>query len=366
MTVLPDPFRRIFSIILTGWLLLSSVSAESGETAWKPPTPKMDDEFDWIELTSGEWLKGEFRSMYNESVEFDSDKLGVLTIDWDDINEIHFANQMGVRTENRAVVEGKVSMVDGRMTFGDGVQTLERKQVVAIAPLADNEWDRWSFNALIGADFQRGNTDETRYTSSLSATRKTESTRLNLSYLGNYTITDSIETTNNHRVKANFDYFFDERMYFRFVDIQYYRDPFQNIDLELTAGAGVGYRIFDTKTVDWEVFAGPAYQYTEFSSVEPGQRQSSQSPAFVFSSTFDYEITSDLDFKNSYQLILTNAGSGLLTQHLVSKLEYEVTTIFDVFVMLQFDRVEEPTPRSDGTIPAQDDVTLSFGLGLDI
>ena len=43
-------------------------------------------EFDWVQLTSGEWLKGEVKSMYNENIEFDRDKLDLLTIDLEDIN----------------------------------------------------------------------------------------------------------------------------------------------------------------------------------------------------------------------------------------------------------------------------------------
>jgi len=39
--------------------------------AWQPPPPPPDD-FDWIQLKSGEWLKGELKVLYAKKLEFDS------------------------------------------------------------------------------------------------------------------------------------------------------------------------------------------------------------------------------------------------------------------------------------------------------
>jgi hypothetical protein len=39
-------------------------------------------------LTSGEWLRGEINFMRDEVVEFDSEELDVLNIDWKDIAEL--------------------------------------------------------------------------------------------------------------------------------------------------------------------------------------------------------------------------------------------------------------------------------------
>ncbi|MGE9297197.1 MAG: DUF481 domain-containing protein [Puniceicoccales bacterium] len=344
--------------------LTPAIAADSGE--WTPPPPKIEGKYDWIELTSGEWLKGEFKSMYNESVQFDSDKLDLVTIDWSDIKAIHFAKPMGVRLNDQTVLREHVTMSDGKVDFPASDKSVNPKDVVSIVPVAHDEWDRWRLNGKIGFDFQRGNTDETRVTASMAATRLRASTRVKLSYIGNYTVTDGEESTNNHRANATFDYFFDERLYIRAFDGEYFRDPFQNIAAQITVGAGFGYKILDNKTTDWEILAGPAYQFTKFSTVEAGESRIAQSPAARFQTTFSYDITDDLDYNLNYNAVLTNKQSGLLTQTVITSLDYEITTIFDVFVMLQYDRVEKPTARSDGSIPDQNDVTLSFGLGVDI
>ncbi len=71
-------------------LLASTVTlAETPSEPWHPVAPDgLPTDFDWIRLPSDEWLKGEIISMYDRELEFDSDELGDLTFDFDDLKEI--------------------------------------------------------------------------------------------------------------------------------------------------------------------------------------------------------------------------------------------------------------------------------------
>jgi len=40
-------------------------SISPAQSAWDAFVPPPDDKFDWIQLTSGEWLKGELKALYN-------------------------------------------------------------------------------------------------------------------------------------------------------------------------------------------------------------------------------------------------------------------------------------------------------------
>jgi hypothetical protein len=69
--------HHLLSMIAALLILISpSVSADYHNKSWKPQAIK----YDWLQLTSGEWLKGEFMSMCNEILEFDSKKLDLLFI----------------------------------------------------------------------------------------------------------------------------------------------------------------------------------------------------------------------------------------------------------------------------------------------
>ena len=62
--------------------------ADEAKSQWQKPTPVFKQDFDWVKLSSDEWLKGEIISMYDEELEFDSDELDLQTIDWEDVAEL--------------------------------------------------------------------------------------------------------------------------------------------------------------------------------------------------------------------------------------------------------------------------------------
>jgi hypothetical protein len=56
-----------------------SQNTTPGSPVWTP-AGALPEGFDWIQLTSGEWLKGELKVLYNDSLEFDSDELDLLKL----------------------------------------------------------------------------------------------------------------------------------------------------------------------------------------------------------------------------------------------------------------------------------------------
>src|SRR6185436_1400737 len=43
---------------------------------------------DWIQLKSGEWLRGRLYGMQNRKLEFESDELNDLELDWKDVHQV--------------------------------------------------------------------------------------------------------------------------------------------------------------------------------------------------------------------------------------------------------------------------------------
>jgi len=178
------------------------------EKNWTPNAVK----FDWVQLTSGEWLKGEIKSMYNENLEFDSDKLNLLTIDMDDVSYLQSYAPIFVNIENQGSVKGilNISGEKVEVTDGDKAQQFKTIEIISFAPGGESEADLWGIKFTLGFDVKKGNTDQIDYTSKLSAKRRTEDSILIFDYIGNISKTDAIsgqleETINNHRINFNFD-----------------------------------------------------------------------------------------------------------------------------------------------------------------
>ena len=85
--------------------------------------PPMPDKFDWVQLKSGEWLKGEIKVLYEESLEFDSEELELLKLDFADIKQIRSAQVLNIRMRDGRTATGQVLMEDGTIrVLGDAPQ----------------------------------------------------------------------------------------------------------------------------------------------------------------------------------------------------------------------------------------------------
>jgi putative salt-induced outer membrane protein YdiY len=333
---------------------------------WLPPEPR-PEKYDWIQLKSGEWLKGKLEVLYDRRLEFDSDELDELAFDFEDIKQIRGHSIFSVRFAGPVTVIGYLQVTETKVyvTWGEDKQEFDRDQLIAIAYGEPKEKNYWSAKLSIGANFTSGNTDQTEYTAIGKVMRRTSGSRFVLDYLGNFTRTENIETVNNHRLDGFFDIFKTKKYFFRPVFAEFYRDPLSNIQRRTTLGAGIGYHIIDTSKTKWDATAGPAYQNTVFTSVEAGQEPNESTPAFVFATAFDTELTKRLDLIAKYNFQIVNQESGSYIHHIITTLETELTKWLDFDISFVWDRTKDPTTRADGTVPEQNDFQLIFSLGVD-
>lgn len=132
------------------------------------------------------------------------------------------------------------------------------------------------------------------------------------------------------------------------LQFEYYQDTLANISYRLTAGVAAGYYIFDRNGLEWTVYAGPAYEYTRFENVEPGQSDTATTPAAVLGSSFNADITRRLTFIQTWQSTSTKEQSGQYTHHAVSTLEFEIKRHLNLDVSLIWDylQITKPEPTA--------------------
>jgi Protein of unknown function, DUF481 len=351
-------------------MLSQAAATPSSQSAWESAIPPAK-EFDWLQTTSGEWLKGELKVLYSGKLEFDSDEFGLLTIDWDDVAQIrgHGTKRVSVDTADGPIALAGVVRVDKSKVTVDAegaTREFDRNQLISITPGAKTEWDNWSAKINLGANYSRGNSDQTDFTAMFNIKRRTPENRFVIDYLGNYSVSGGSQTANNHRLNAFFDIFAGRHFFWRPIFGEYFRDPFQNIDYRTTVGAGAGYTIIDTPDTTWDVTGGPAYRATRYVSVQPGDSQKVSTPALVAGTSYDTTLTKTVDFIGSYNFSIVNKESGTYTQHLIGTFEIELTSILDFNISFVWDRTQDPQPRSDGSVPKKDDYQLLLTLGVDI
>jgi hypothetical protein len=262
---------------------------------------------------------------------------------------------------------GKLEITEDKVRI-EGVETEEfpRATLLGITPGEPKEINYWNLKASMGLNVQTGNTEQSSFSAKANISRRTPNNRLLLDYLGNTGSAFGEETVNNHRASAAFDIFLNRRLFLRTPLAEYFRDPFQNIEHRGTFGAGVGYTIIDRSKLEWDVTAGPAYQYTKFESVEPGTSSSESTPAFLISTLLDKELTKRTDLIFEYRGILMSRDAGQFNHHTVLSLDFELTDILDFYVSGVWDRMENPRATAGGSVPQKDDFYLMLTFGLDI
>ena len=237
----------------------SRASAPPPDLSWVPP----GDDFDWIQLKSGEWLRGRLKAMQKRELEFDSDELDYLTFDWKDIRQVRSPRTQDVLFIDGEKSSGPLTITPTQVTTGGATpRTRPRDEVQSLTPGGSKERNYWSGKLTLGLTLRSGNTEQVEYNASANLQRRTPATRLNVDYLGNVSSIDGTDTANNTRVNTEFDVWLSRRFYLVVPFAEYYRDPFQNLEHRLTGGVGVGYDLIDRPKLEWNITAGPAWDRT--------------------------------------------------------------------------------------------------------
>jgi hypothetical protein len=367
--------QLVLKLLLLFCLVIFSSLAVSQEAKEKPltPQPVFQQKFDWLKLSSDEWLKGEIVSMYDETLEFDSEELDLQTIDWEDVSELRSKNWQSIRLTNGGVVEGYLVIENNIVGIhkGSKSQSFAMNDILSIAASSQNEIDLWDGYADLGFNLRRGNTVQLDYTFKAGVRRRSSSGRFQADYLSNYSkfedknTKDDTVTANSHRLTSTYDWFFDPKIYFRATDFEVLSDEFLNINYRVRYGVAMGYHLIDSSKTSWDVNAGPSYQVTQFDDVDSEDSRNDKSFGLTLGTDFSYEVTSDIDYDFSYNIQIVNEASGQYIHHLDTGLEIDLSNDFDLDLTFYADRTQKPKADGSGGIPEKNDYRIVVSLGYD-
>jgi uncharacterized protein DUF481 len=346
--------------LLCGWIGVSHAQ----DTTWAPPTPGQG-KFDWIQLVSGEWLGGELKAMRDGSLEFDSDKLDLLKLDWSDVKGLRSPRSLEYVFDDRRTAVGPAVMSGGTIGVGTGGEQYPASQLLSIVPGATSEWDRWSGKFSLGIVVRSGNTNQRDYNSILSLRRETGRTRFDVNGSVNYGTLESEKNIDNRQADAQLDVFLTKRLYVIPIAASAYADEFQNIDLRSTVSAGFGYDVVDKAKVDWTVGISVVSLPPNYSSVEAGESDVVEAGTVIPTTLLEWDPNGDIETSLDYRLTVNTETIKDAYHHMVALVDVDLTTLLDLAFSATWDHAETPRRDENGDLPKRDDLRISFGLGLD-
>ena len=203
---------------------------------------------DWLQLQSGEWLRGEMTRMYERKLYFDSKEFGDITLDWGDVSSLILSAPVTVRLPHRRVLTGDFEMRDRKIRLESQGEIVEVPAADLVGMASGDQTERryWSGSASVSLSARSGNAEQFDLSLRAALTRHTTLTRSTASYTGAISSSSGIDTARSHRVPAAFDVFLTERFFWKVLGFEYYTDAFQNIDRRFTLGSGLGYDLYSS------------------------------------------------------------------------------------------------------------------------
>ncbi|MEL6428196.1 MAG: DUF481 domain-containing protein [Planctomycetota bacterium] len=342
---------------------LSFPVAASTPPVPEPPVPA-EPTRDWVKLTSGEWLRGALVRIRSDRLEFDSDKLGSVTVALSDVETLCTVEEQAVVTGDDRGLRGRVVLRgDDLWIEGERTVQLERDALFAALALHDGRAVDWSGEVTVGATARSGNTSQNDFSGYAELLRESARTTWRSTYNGVASRAGGVETANNHRLRSIRDVFLTRRMFVTAPSVDAYRDRLQNIDVRLVAGAAVGYQVVDDGKHRWKVGAGPAYQFTRFRAPAEGEDGSEEALAAALRSEYGWDLTDDVTLGLDYLLNVAVDDADDYNHNLVARVSVDLIGALTLDVVFVWDRVNRPNARADGTVPGADDFRTTVGLG---
>ena len=336
------------------------------QASWEELSPNVH-KYDWVQTKSGEWFKGEIKGLYDDVLEFDSDEIGMYDFDFKDVVQIKSYHVMSLNIEDIASFPGILRLKDNTVKIIQGENTYEfhRNDIVSFAPNGDKERNFWSGKLTFSFDLRTGNTEQYDYNAKGKIQRRTAETRLIIDYLGRTSSKNKVETANDHRVNEKYDRYLSKDIFWTPTFAEYYTDKYKNIDMQLTAGLGLGYRFFHNKETEWSVSGGPAVVYTQYYNVQNNDALKNSSLAAQMSTKLESELTKIVDFTFDYKFTITNKQSGGYKHHMLFTFENDLYDWLDLDVTGVWDYWAIPEAESSGLVPLKNDYQLLIGLGIE-
>lgn len=348
------------SLLVAGLLCLSLCG--QAEAIRPEPTEK----FDWIQLTSGEWLKGTLEAVEWGQVYFDSDKLGELTLDWDDLAGVYTERVMVVFYGEGQLSVGKLHTSLGQLQVGGPEHSIPLEEVIRIALGAPTERERWYGDISLGGSLRRGTSNELDADLSFRVKRQAAKSTLQLSYYGNYSDYDGEVIASDHIGNLTYDYRINREWFMRPLGIEYQRDPIQNLDSQWTLGVGAGYYFYDQDKITWDLSAGPGYQRVTYLDSEATADSAIDTEALYLTTSIDAELTADIDVLFTYRAIMVKEEAGGLKQRATFAIDFDLTDRLDLRLSSYWDKTQNPQSTGDNDTPEPVDLRFSIGIAYDI
>jgi len=269
---------------------------------------------DQVSLNNGDRVTGKLIKKDGDNLIVKSDLMGEVAIPWKSVVAVNSQDPMTVvLTSGRALV-GPVS-VDAKeerveVATATTVESVRLSELVAIRNEESQKQfermekpgllDLWAGYIDLGLSAARGNARTTTFTTSANATHetRTDKTAAYFNQIYSSALVDGVSAATAEAIRGGWSYNqnLNSRLLWNlFNDYEY--DRFQNLDLRVVLGGGLGYSMIKQDRKRLDVLGGAAYNREEFNT--PLIRNSAEA---YWGDDFNYKLSRMAEFQQRFRM----------------------------------------------------------------
>jgi len=238
---------------------------------------------DLIVMKNGDRVTGSIVKQDGKQITIKTDNFGVISAPWDAVVSVKSDQPLNVELKDGKTVVGTLSGAEGKVeveTKGAKVD-VPAGEVTAIRNAAEQKtYERllapgllqlWAGTADLGWAGTNGNSKTLVFTTDMNAARvtRTDKTSVYFKFVKASALVDGVSAETAKAVRGGFAYNHDltPKLYVTgFNDYEY--DRFQNLDLRVVLGGGLGYHAVKTEKAMLDLVGGFDYNHSRFSTPE--------------------------------------------------------------------------------------------------
>jgi putative salt-induced outer membrane protein YdiY len=249
---------------------------------------------DQLTLKNGDRVSGQIVKSEGGKLTVKTEFMGTVEIAWDAIEKLTSDKVVYLTLKDELTVVGTINAAGDQyevQTKEMGKVSLAKASIASLRNEAEyNSWkaeidrlknpgllDLWTGALDVGLSLARGNAEANTFTLGANAVRATPRDKLSF-YAASLRTSARKRTERDFTAVANairgggrYDVNLTSRSFaFGFGDLEF--DEFQNLDLRMTLGGGMGWRAIKNENTSFDLFGGGAYTKEYFSAGTPRNR----------------------------------------------------------------------------------------------
>jgi hypothetical protein len=280
---------------------------------------------DQIVMKNGDKVTGSIVKKDAATLTIKTDLFGVVTLPWDQVASITADTPLNVVLSDGKTVQGSIATSGEKVAVKVGQTTQEvapaeikvirnAAEQAAYERLLNPRWrDIWVINGSIGIAGTSGNAKTSTFTTPINATRVTnnDKTTAYFNFIRASALVNGVSAATAQAVRGGWGYSrnLSPRLFASvFNDYEY--DRFQNLDLRIVAGSGLGYHAWKGERGRLDFVGGAAWNRESFDPARPALPFTRNSAEAYWGNDFSYKLSARMSLNQSYRMFnnLTNTG----------------------------------------------------------